>query len=169
MILALEACEKEDLATKSKMSPLTDDALSMLPLRVINNYAVLCHSAERCLPAAPAATERCLLAAPAAVTAIILNDQKTDDESSKILNEERKQVTAHITPTQNASTNDCVRYFDIGKRKKEETIPVCSDLRVMTSVEKEISESKQERKNRKEVSKKPKRKITFASLSQKRL
>ena len=134
MILALEACEKEDLATKSKMSPLTDDALSMLPLRVVNNYAVLCQSAKRCLPAAPAA-----------VTATILNDQKTDAESSKILNEERKQVTAHTTPTQNASTNDCVRYFDIGKRKKEETIPVCSDLRVMTSVEKEISESKQER------------------------
>ena len=31
----------------------------------------------------------------------------------------RKQVTAHTNLTQNASINDCVRYFDIGQDKEK--------------------------------------------------
>ncbi len=34
----------------------------------------------------------------------------------------RKQVILHTNNTQNASTNDCVRYFDIGKERQEEMI-----------------------------------------------
>jgi len=47
------------------------------------------------------------------------NDNKTDDGLPTILNEERKQVTAHTNLTQNASTIDCVRYSDNGKEKQE--------------------------------------------------
>ena len=165
MISELQARAKEDPAAKSKMPPLPDDALSMLPQCVI-----------RCLPAAP----------DFVTAAIVLNDKKTADDSPNILNEERKQVTAHTTLTQNVSTIDCVRYSDIGKRKEEETMPaVCSDLQLMTSVGKEmmtssgkemtkrtgteISETKQPSKNSKRSNKEPKRKTTFFSLSQKSL
>ena len=142
------------------MPLLTNDALSMLPRRVIDNHAaVLCQTTERCLPAAP----------DPATAIIILNDKKSEDEPSKILNEERKQVTAHTNLTQIVSTIDCVRYFDIGKRKEGEMMLVCSDLQRTTSAGKEISESKEASKNRKRASKKPKRKITFTSLSQKSL
>ena len=53
------------------------------------------------------------------MTSTVPDGKKTKAELLENLNEERKQVTAHTNLTQNASTNDCVRYFDIGKEKQE--------------------------------------------------
>ena len=46
-------------------------------------------------------------------------ETKTDQKVLDFLNEERKQVILHTNNTHDASTNDCVRYFDIGKEKQE--------------------------------------------------
>ena len=77
MISELQARAKEDPAAKSKMPPLPDDALSMLPQCVL----------------------RCLSAPDFMTAPIDCNDKKTADDSPNILNEERKQVTAHTTHT----------------------------------------------------------------------
>ena len=66
-----------------------------------------------------ATTDECLPAAAAPVTPIVLSVKKSDDELLGTLNEDRKQVTAHTNLTQNASINDCVRYFDIGQDKEK--------------------------------------------------
>jgi hypothetical protein len=95
MMLAQEGCEKEML-TESKLSPLALSSSLM----------------------SAATTGECLPAAPAPVTPIMLSDKKSNDEMLGMLNEERKQVTAHTNLTQNASINDCVRYFDIGQNKE---------------------------------------------------
>jgi hypothetical protein len=91
-----ESCGKEVL-TESKLSPpdLSSSLMSTAP-------------ADECLPAA---------AAP--VTAIMLPAKKSRDDLLRTLNEERKQVIAHTNLTQNASINDCVRYFDIGQDKEK--------------------------------------------------
>jgi hypothetical protein len=107
MMLAQEGCEKE-MVTKSKLSPL---ALS-----------------------SAAATAECLPAASAPVMPIMLSDKKSNDEMLGMLNEERRQVTAHTTLTQHASINDCVRYFDIGQNKEErDDSSEQRELRVVTS------------------------------------
>ena len=60
------------------------------------------------------------------MTPAVVWEKKTDDEPLQILNETRQQVTTHTTLTENAPTNDCARYFDIGQEKEERD--VSSDL-----------------------------------------
>jgi hypothetical protein len=59
------------------------------------------------------------LAAPVALTAKKLRvGTINNDEVLNVLNEERKQVILHKNNTNNARTNDCVRYLDIGNEKQ---------------------------------------------------
>ena len=77
-MLAKKSCEKEVL-TESKLPPLAPSSSLM----------------------SAAATAESLPAAAAPVTTIMF--KKSDDELLGMLNEERKQVTAHTNLTQNAS------------------------------------------------------------------
>ena len=108
-----KTCGKEVLARNSKMSPLRS-ALAVSPRprislpRVADDQTALSCTTLPCVPAASGPGP-----------AMFANDNKTDDGLPTILNEERKQVTAHTNLTQNASTIDCVRYSDNGKEKQE--------------------------------------------------
>jgi len=97
---------EEVLVTKSKMPP--SPRPKMPPSRVAGAQAVKCSTILQDGPAAPVPAHT-----------VVLNGKKTDDGLLRILNEERNQVTTHTNLTQNASTIDCVRYFDIGKEKQE--------------------------------------------------
>ena len=96
-MIAEKSCEKEVL-TESKLPPLAPLSSSLM---------------------SAATTAECLPAAAAAVTTIMLSAKKSDAELLGMLNEERKQVTAHTNLTKNASMNDCVRYFDIGQDREK--------------------------------------------------
>jgi hypothetical protein len=55
--------------------------------------------------------------APVISTVDNLRDETKTDQI--FLNEERRQVTSQTNNTHNASTNNCVRYFENGKGKQE--------------------------------------------------